>query len=75
MAGCRVLYYISFLHVCRLCAFVSIVIPILELMVARCTLTSLLYLCEVAEGGSVLAGVELELPEDGSGHVHVVRHL
>ena len=32
-------------------------------------LWSLLYLCEVAEDGSVLTGVVLELPRDGSGPV------
>ncbi|XP_044429832.1 uncharacterized protein [Triticum aestivum] len=33
-----------------------------RLWVARCALPSLSYLCVVAEDGSVLAGVELELP-------------
>lgn len=47
----------------------STVITVLEAVVARCALPTLSYLCEVAEDGSVLAGVELELPGDGSGPV------
>ena len=49
----------------RMCAVVSFVIPILETLAARLALPALLYLREVAEDGSVLAGVELELPTDG----------
>ncbi|KAM3228485.1 hypothetical protein ACQJBY_059876 [Aegilops geniculata] len=52
-----------------MCALISTVIPILEAMVARCALPALSYLCEIAEDGSILAGVELELPGDGSGPV------
>ncbi|CAM0958138.1 unnamed protein product [Alopecurus aequalis] len=43
-------------------AVVSFVVPILETLAARCALPALFYLCEVAEDGSVLPGVELELP-------------
>uniref|UniRef100_A0ACD5UMR4 Uncharacterized protein n=1 Tax=Avena sativa TaxID=4498 RepID=A0ACD5UMR4_AVESA len=43
---------------------VSFVIPILETLAAQFALPALLYLCEVAEDGSVLAGVEIELPMD-----------
>uniref|UniRef100_A0ACD5WX37 Uncharacterized protein n=2 Tax=Avena sativa TaxID=4498 RepID=A0ACD5WX37_AVESA len=43
---------------------VSFFIPILEMLGAQFALPALLYLCEVAEDGSVLAGVELELPMD-----------
>nr|XP_040254981.1 uncharacterized protein LOC109777850 isoform X2 [Aegilops tauschii subsp. strangulata] len=35
----------------RMCAFVSVVIPILEVVVAECALPSLLYLWEVTEDG------------------------
>jgi hypothetical protein len=55
--------------VSRMCAFVSAVIPVLEAVVVEYALPSLLYLCEVTEDGSVLAGVELELPGDGSGRL------
>lgn len=41
----------------------------LEAVVARCALPALSYLCEIAEDGFILAGVELELPGDGSGPV------
>jgi hypothetical protein len=61
--------YISWLCVSRLCALISAIIPILEAVVARCALPALSYLCEVAEDGPVLAGVELELLGDGSGPV------
>ena len=44
---------------------VSFVLPILENLAARCALPALIYLCEVTEDGSVLAGVELELLADG----------
>ena len=47
-----------------MCDVVSFVIPILETLAARLALPALLYLREVAEDGSVLAGVELELPTD-----------
>jgi len=50
------------MRVSRIYALVSIVIP-------RCALPSLSYPCEVADDGSVLAGVELELPGDGSAPV------
>ena len=53
----------------RMCAVVSFVLPILETLAARCALPALFYLREVAEDGSVLAGVELELPMDGSSTV------
>jgi hypothetical protein len=46
---------------------VSFVIPILESLAVRCALPSLCYLREVTKDGSVLAGVELELPFDGAG--------
>ena len=46
----------------RMCALVSVVIPILENLAAHCALSALFYLSEVTEDGSVLAGVELELP-------------
>ncbi|XBH78722.1 hypothetical protein VPH35_104882 [Triticum aestivum] len=52
-----------------MCALISTVIPILEAVVAQCSLPALLYLCEVTEDGSVLAGVELELPGDNSAPV------
>ena len=52
-----------------MCTLISTVIPILEAVVARCSLPALLYLCEVTEDGSVLAGVELELPGDSSAPV------
>ena len=48
----------------RMCHVVSFVLPILENIAARCALPALFYLCEVTEDGSVLAGVELELPAD-----------
>jgi hypothetical protein len=46
----------------RMSDVISLIVPILEALAIRCALLSLLYLCEVAEDGSVLAGVELELP-------------
>ncbi|KAM0853581.1 hypothetical protein ACQ4PT_050975 [Festuca glaucescens] len=49
----------------RMCAVVSVLVSILECLAARCALPALLYLREVMEDGSVLAGVELELPDDG----------
>ena len=52
-----------------MCTLISTVIPILEVVVARCSLPALLYLCEVTEDGSVLGGVELELPGDSSAPV------
>jgi hypothetical protein len=49
----------------RMCAVVSFVVPILENLAARCAVSALFYIREVAEDGSVLAGVELEfLGED-----------
>jgi hypothetical protein len=48
-----------------MCAVVSVVLPILESIAPHCALPSLFYLCEVAEDGSVLAGVEFEFPGDG----------
>jgi len=57
------------MRVSRIYALVSVVIPVLETEVARCALPLLSYLCEVADDGSVLAGVELELPGDGSARV------
>jgi hypothetical protein len=51
----------------RMCAVVSVVIPILETLAAQCALPALFYLREVTEDGSVLAGVELELPGDSAG--------
>uniref|UniRef100_A0ACD5YGB5 Uncharacterized protein n=1 Tax=Avena sativa TaxID=4498 RepID=A0ACD5YGB5_AVESA len=62
---CCLLLFSSVLH--RMCSVVSFVIPILETLAARFALPALLYLCEVAEDGLVLAGVELELPADGTG--------
>ena len=62
-------FFIISLHVSRMCTLISTVIPILEAVVARCSLPTLLYLCEVTEDGSVLAGVELELPGDSSAPV------
>jgi hypothetical protein len=56
---------VAVLH--RMCAVVSFVIPILENLALRCSLPALCYLCEITEDGSVLAGVELELPFDGVG--------
>lgn len=53
------LLYISFLHASKMCAFVWVVIPILEAVVAECALPSLLHLCEVVEDGSALAGWSL----------------
>ncbi|KAM0930661.1 hypothetical protein ACQ4PT_000849 [Festuca glaucescens] len=53
----------------RMCSAVSVVITVLEAVAARCTLPALFYLCEVTEDGSVLAGVELELPADRDGAV------
>lgn len=53
----------------RMCTLVSVVVPILEALAARCALPALFYLCEVTEDGPVLAGVELELPLDGVGAV------
>ena len=50
-------------------AVVSFVLPILETVAARCALPALFYLREVTEDGSVLAGVELELPARGVGMV------
>lgn len=55
--------------VARMCALFSVAVPILEAVVSQCALPALSYLCEVAEDGSVLAGVELELPGDDSGRV------
>ena len=52
-----------------MCTLISTIIPILEAVVARCSLPALLYLCEVTEDGSILAGVELELPGDSSAPV------
>ncbi|KAM0901693.1 hypothetical protein ACQ4PT_019811 [Festuca glaucescens] len=49
----------------RMCAVVSVLVSILECLAARCALPALLYLREVMEDGSALAGVELELPDDG----------
>ncbi|CAM0911418.1 unnamed protein product [Alopecurus aequalis] len=49
-----------------MCDVISFVVPILESLAARCALPSLIYLCDVTEDGSVLAGVELELPTDGT---------
>jgi hypothetical protein len=57
------LLFIAILH--SMCAVVSVVLPIFESIAPRCALPSLFYLCEVAEDGSVLAGVELEFPGDG----------
>ncbi|KAM0832056.1 hypothetical protein ACQ4PT_065142 [Festuca glaucescens] len=53
----------------RMCSAVSVVITVLEAVAARCALPALFYLCEVTEDGSVLAGVELELPADRGGAV------
>lgn len=60
-------YFIGVFH--RMCTIVSFVIPILETLAAWFALPALLYVCEVAEDGSVLAGVELELPLDGAAAV------
>ena len=60
------LYYFRVPVLYRMCAVVSFVVPILESLATRCGLPSLIYLCEVTEDGSVLAGVELELPTDGT---------
>ena len=49
----------------RMCAVVSFVLPILEMLAVRCALPAVFYLREVTEDGSVLAGVELELPSEG----------
>ena len=49
----------------RMCSVVSFVLPILETLAARFALPALFYLREVTEDGSVLVGVELELPSDG----------
>ena len=57
------------MRVSRIYALVSVVILVLETEVARCALPSLSCLCEVVDDGSVLAGVELELPGDGSAPV------
>ena len=57
-------YIFTLLH--RMCAVISFVIPILETVAAHCALPPLSYLTEVTEDGSVLAGVELELPGDGA---------
>ena len=46
----------------RMPAIVSLVLTNLEALAARYALPSLLYLCEVAEDGSMLADVELDLP-------------
>uniref|UniRef100_A0ACD5ZQC3 Uncharacterized protein n=1 Tax=Avena sativa TaxID=4498 RepID=A0ACD5ZQC3_AVESA len=48
-----------------MCTIVSFSKTILETLAACFDLSALLYLCEVAGDGSVLAGVELELPIDG----------
>ena len=56
-------FFVAMLH--RMCPVISFVLPILENLAARCGLPALFYLCEVTEDGSVLAGVELELPADG----------
>lgn len=53
----------------RMCAVVYFVVPVLETLAARCALPALFYLYEVTEDGSVLAGVELELPLEGVGAV------
>ncbi|KAM0839242.1 hypothetical protein ACQ4PT_060443 [Festuca glaucescens] len=53
----------------RMCSAVSVVVTVLETVAARCALPALFYLCEVTEDGSVLAGVELELPADRAGAV------
>ena len=53
----------------RMCAVVSFVVPILETLAVRCALPALFYLREVTEDGSVLAGVDLELPSEGAGTV------
>jgi hypothetical protein len=51
----------------RMCVVVSFVVPILENLAARCAVSALFYICEVAEDGSVLAGVKLEfLGEDAA---------
>ncbi|CAM0875649.1 unnamed protein product [Alopecurus aequalis] len=50
-----------------MCAVVSFVVPILESLAAQCALPALFYLCEVAEDGSILPGVELELPVADTG--------
>ena len=55
-------FFVAMLH--RMCPVISFVLPILENLAARCALPALFYLCEVTEDGSVLAGVELELPAD-----------
>ncbi|KAM0839241.1 hypothetical protein ACQ4PT_060443 [Festuca glaucescens] len=52
-----------------MCSAVSVVVTVLETVAARCALPALFYLCEVTEDGSVLAGVELELPADRAGAV------
>uniref|UniRef100_A0ACD5YPJ1 Uncharacterized protein n=1 Tax=Avena sativa TaxID=4498 RepID=A0ACD5YPJ1_AVESA len=52
-----------------MCGVVSFIIPVLETLAARFALPALLYLCEVADDGAVLAGVELELPMDAVGVV------
>jgi hypothetical protein len=52
-----------------MCSVVSFVIPILESLAARCAVSALFYICEVTEDGSVLAGIELELPGENAGAV------
>lgn len=47
-----------------MCPTVSFVIPILETLAAHVPLPTLLYMCEIADDGAVIAGVELELPTD-----------
>ena len=61
--------FIISLRVSRMCTIISTIIPILEVVVARCSLPALLYLCEVTEDGSILARVELELLGDSSAPV------
>lgn len=56
---------VTLFHMTSMCAVVSFVRPILETVVAHCTLPPPSYLCEIGGDGHVLAGVEIEIPGDG----------
>jgi hypothetical protein len=52
--------FITVFH--RMSSVVSVIVHILETLAARCALPALLYICDLTEDESVLAGVELALP-------------